>query len=93
MRAPIKFLMMLMIASNSLASKKEGGSGGGGGRGKTSKKGRLKRNCDVRRKRSHMSLSVKSVGCEGQEKLWTEVWGSTPQEGQRRLEISLIFPL
>ena len=66
----------------------EGGSGGGGGRGGKSKMGRLDRNSDNRLGHSHMSNSVRGVGYEEQEKTWMVVWGSNPQEGQRRLETS-----
>ena len=47
----------MMIAHNSLARQKEGVQGErGGGKGKRSKKGRLNRNSDVRRGRSHIHM-------------------------------------
>ena len=30
----------------------------------------------------YRSCSVRCVECEGQEKIWTEVWGSPPREEQ-----------
>ena len=86
--------LMMMIAPNSLVRQKEGiqgGGEGGGGRVRRSKKWRSNRNSDVRRRRSDRSISVKSVGCEEQEKIWTMVWGSTPQERQRGLGISPVL--
>ena len=68
-----------------------GGSGREEGRGGRLKNGRLDRNSDARRGRSHWSNSVRDVGCEEQEKTWTAVFGSNSQEGQRGLRISLIF--
>ena len=82
---------MMMIAPNYLARQKEGFQREGGGRGGRSKKERPERNSDARRGHSHRSLSVRGVGCEKQEKTWTVVWGSIPQERQRRLGISLIL--
>ena len=58
----------------------------GGGR---SKKGRPKRNTGVRR--SHMSLTVKDVGCKDQGKTWTMVRSSFQQEGQREQGVSPIL--
>ena len=55
------------------------------------KKGRSNRKSDARRGRSHRSNSFRGDGCEEQEKTWTVVWGSTPQERQRRLGISPIL--
>ena len=56
------------------------------------KKGRRKiTNSDVRRGRSHRFLSIKGVGCEGQEKIWTNVFGSLPQERQSGVTISPIL--
>ena len=43
------------------------------------RQGGRKRNSDVRRRRSFL---VRDVGCDGQEKRWTVVWGVTSQ-GQR----------
>ena len=64
----------------------------GRGSGKWEIKAReTKRNSDVRRGRSHKSLTLRGVGCEGQEKTWTMVWGSTLQEGQRGLGDSPIL--
>ena len=53
------------------------------GRGGRSKRGKLDRNFDARRGHSHRSNSVRGVGCEEQEKTWTVVWGTNPQEGYR----------
>ena len=50
-----------------------------------SKKGRFDRDSEARRGRSHRSNSVRGVGCEEQEKTWTVVFGSAPQEEQRGL--------
>ena len=66
------------------------GEGSGAGRGGRSKKEMPNRNSDVRCERSHRSLSVRDVGYEP-KKTWTVVWGSTTQEGQRRLESSPIL--
>ena len=44
------------------------GRGSEGGRGRRSKEGGPNRNSNGRRGRSHGSLSVRSVGCEVQEK-------------------------
>ena len=88
---------MMMIALNSLASsegfrkRKEGVQGRK--RSRKSKKWRPKRNSDARHGRFDRSLSVRGSGYEWQYKIWTEVWGSTPQEGQRRLGISHILSL
>ena len=38
--------------------------------------GRSKRNSDIKRKLSYRSLSVRVVGCKGQEKIWRNVWDS-----------------
>ena len=38
---------------------------------------------DARCGRSHKSNSVRGVGCEEREKIWTVVWSTNPQEGQR----------
>ena len=78
--------MMMIFAPNSLVRQKEGaqgreeeeeagegGSGKGGGRGGRSKKGRIDRNYDASRGRSHRSNSVMDVGCEDQEKTWLVV--------------------
>ena len=46
---------------------------------------------DVRRGFSHMCLSFRGVGCEGREKMWIEVWGCPPQEGQRGLGFNPIL--
>ena len=74
---------MMMIAANSLVCQKEGvreeEEEETGGRGKEGPTG-----THARRGRSHRSNSVRGVGCEELEKSWTVVWGSTPQEGQRR---------
>ena len=40
---------------------------------------------------SHTSVTVRVVGCGGQQKMWREVCGSTPEEGQRGLGISPIL--
>jgi len=48
-----------------------------------SKRGRIDRNSDARRGRSHRFNSVRGVGCKEQEKTWTVVWGPNPQQGQR----------
>ena len=58
---------MMIVAPNSLV-RQEVAQGGGGGRGGRSKKGRLDRNSDTRRGRSHRSNSVRGVGCDEQEK-------------------------
>ena len=60
----------------------------GEGTGGRSKKGRPNRNSDVRCGHSHRTLSVRGVGCKEQEKTMIVVWGSTPQKGQRGLEIN-----
>ena len=57
---------------------------------------RRRRFIEKRRKKQHIkkwrpdhrSLSVRGVGCKKQEKIWMEVWGSPPLEGQRGLGIS-----
>ena len=67
----------------------EEGSGEGKERGGRSKKGKLKRNSNARRGLSQKFLSVRG-GPERQEKLWREIWGSSPQ-GQRGLRISPII--
>ena len=41
----------------------------------------------IRRGRSHKSLTFRGVGCEGQEKTWVELRGSSPQ-GDWRLVLS-----
>ena len=58
----------------------------GRGRGRKRRegeKGKPNSNSDLKRGRSHRSLSIMSAGCEEQEKTWT-VWYFTPQEGQRK---------
>ena len=82
--------MMMMFAPNSLVRQKQGGGSEGGGGGR-SKKGKIDRMSDARHGRSHRSNSVRGVGCEEQEKIWTVILGSTTQEGQRGLEISPII--
>ena len=79
---------MMIVAPNSLVRQN---SGGGGGRGKRSKKGRLDRNSDASCGCFHRSNSVRGVGCEEQEKTWTVVWGTNPQEGKRGLGTSPIL--
>ena len=78
---------MMMIAANSLVCQKEGvreeEEEETGGRGKEGPTG-----THARRGRSHRSNSVRGVGCEEQEKTWTEMSASTPEEGQRGLGIS-----
>ena len=56
-----------------------------------SKKGRLDKNSEARRGRSHRSNSVRDVGCGEHEKTWTVVWGTNPREGQMGLETSHIL--
>ena len=58
----------------------EGGSGRG--RGGRSKKGRTDSNSNTRCEHSERSNSNKGIGCEEQEKVYTVVWGSIPQEGR-----------
>ena len=58
-----------------------------------SKIGRLRRNSHARRGRSHRCFTVRDVGCEGHEKIWTEVLDSPSREGQRALKISTSYPL
>ena len=79
--------MIMMIAVNTLVRQKEGI------RGKKKKrqrsiKGWSNRKSDARRGCSHRSISVRGIGCEGQDKIWTVVWGFTPHEGWRGLRIS-----
>ena len=75
----------MMITFNFPMSQKEGVQGEGKKkRGGTLKKGRS----DARCGRSHRASLVRGVGCEEQEKTWTVVCGSTPQEGQRGLRIN-----
>ena len=62
--------------------------GGGRGRGSRSKKSRLKLDSDARRGRFHRSNSVKSVGCEEQEKTWTVEWVIKPRGEERGLGTS-----
>ena len=57
---------LLMMLTRNFLVRQKGGLGRGGGRDGRSEKCRLDRNSDVRRKRSHMSSSVKDVGCEEQ---------------------------
>ena len=54
-----------------------------GERGGRSKKGRPKRNSDARCRSYHMSLTVKDVGCEKQEKAWKVVQGIFHRKGRR----------
>ena len=74
-------VMMMMIAPNSLVTAVTS-LRGGGGRGGRSKKRKTDRNSDSRRGRFHRSNSVRGVECKEQEKQWTVVWGSNPQEWQ-----------
>ena len=64
-----------------MSARRRGSGGGVGGRDGRSKKGRTDRNSNARCGRYHTSSSVRGVGCEEQEKTWTVVWGSNPQEG------------
>ena len=75
--------MIIMIALNSLIRQKKVAQGEEKARDGMSKKGRTDtdRNSDIRRGRSHKSFLARGVGCEEQEKSWTVVLGSTPQEG------------
>ena len=69
---PLNILMM--IAPKSHVCQKEGG-------GRNSKKWRTDRDSEAKRGRSHRSNSVRGVGLEEQEKTWTVVWDTNPQEG------------
>ena len=55
--------------------------------------GRQRRDIKEREAKQELRLlSVRSVvGCEEQEKTWTVVWGSAPQEVHRVLKISPIL--
>ena len=66
--------MMMMITANSHARQKQGNL-----------ERKENRNFDIRR-HSYRSFPVRDVGCEGQEKRWTELWDCPPQEGQKALE-------
>ena len=50
-----------------------GGSGRGEVIGGRSNKRSPERNFDARRKRFHKKFTVLDLGCEGHEKIWTEV--------------------
>ena len=76
-------LMMIEIASNSHPRQKEGARVKGEEEAKDQIKGVQKRN-------SHRSILVRVMGCEGQEKIQTDVQDSPPQEGQRKIGISYI---
>ena len=60
-------------------------------RKKRLKKGRIDRNSDARCGHSHKSNSIRGVECEEQEKTWTVVFGTNPQEGQTGMETSPIL--
>ena len=60
-------------------------------KGGRSKKGRLDRNSDARPGRFQMTYSIRNVRCEEQEKTWTLMWGTNPQEEQKGLKTSPIF--
>ena len=66
-------MMMMMIAPNSRLERGDSREEG--------RKGRAEG-------RSYRYFFVRDVGCEGQDKIWTEVWGSPPQEEQRGLVLS-----
>ena len=51
------------------------------------------KNSEVRRRRSNRTLSIRGVRYEGEEKIWTEVWGYSLQVRQRGLGISPILSL
>ena len=74
------FFRLLLKDSLVLKNEEAQGVGGGGrGRGSRSKKSRLNLDSDARRGRFHRSNSVKSVGCEEQEKTWTVEWVIKPR--------------
>ena len=51
------------------------------------KKGRQNRNSDGRRGRSYTSFMVRDVGCEEQEKIWTDV---SQDEKKKKKKLTLI---
>ena len=77
---------MMMIALNSFACQKKRvqGEEETGDQRKTGQTGIPTPGADT----PTSLVSVRGVGCKEQVKRWTVVWGSTPQEGQRRLGIS-----
>ena len=70
-----------MIAPKYLSCPPEGG-GSGGGEGERLKKGTTDKNSNARIGHSERSNSIRGVGCEEQEKIYTVVWSSIPQEGR-----------
>ena len=85
-----------MVQGRGKKSGRSGGLGGGGGEGgrgggSNNRRPSLKSSDpDSKCGRSH-SFSVRDVEWEGQERRWSAVWGSPPEEGQRGLKDSPIF--